>query len=147
MLALRFAKTHRWALAVMGNLLLVSITSCFRIVNFTTSGVVPAAEGYIKIARDDNRNYTIDVHVKRLAEPSRLKPPKQFYLVWMESKSNGIKNLGRLDSSTGLFSSHLRALLHAVTPFKPERVFVTAEDQPNITYPGTQVVLSTKTFK
>ncbi|QJD98335.1 hypothetical protein HH214_07580 [Mucilaginibacter robiniae] len=112
-----------------------------------TSGVVPAAEGYIKISKDENQNYAIDVNVKRLAEPSRLKPPKELYLVWMESKSNGVKNLGRLNSSSGFFSSDLKGLLHAVTPFKPERVFVTAEDQANIPYPGAQVVLTTKEFK
>lgn len=122
------------------------ITSCSKKVAFITSRVVPAAQGYIKISRDDNQNYTVDVNVKRLAEPSRLRPPRQLYLVWMETKSNGIRNLGRLNSSSGFFSSDLKGLLHAVTPFKPKKVFVTAEDQSNIPYPGTQVVLTTKEF-
>ncbi|QJD98314.1 hypothetical protein HH214_05800 [Mucilaginibacter robiniae] len=108
--------------------------------------MVPAAQGYIKISEDDNHNYTVDVNIKRLAEPSRLNPPKETYVVWMETKRNGTKNLGRLNSSSGFFSSSLQALLHAVTPFKPERVFVTAENQSNIQTPGSQVVLTTKEF-
>ncbi|MFD0795420.1 hypothetical protein ACFQZX_17490 [Mucilaginibacter litoreus] len=127
-------------------LCLMFLVSCSKRVNFITSGVVPAAEGHIKISKDDNQNYTVDVMVKRLAEPSRLQPPKEVYVVWMETKSNGLKNLGRLNSSSGFFSSGLEGLLHAVTPFKPERVFVTAEDKSNIPYPGSQVVLTTKVF-
>lgn len=125
----------------------ITISSCAKRVNFITSDIVPAAEGYIKIDRDDNQNYTVNVSIKRLAEPSRLQPPKETYVVWMETKSNGVKNLGRLNSSSGFFSSDLEGLLRAVTPFKPERVFVTAGDKSNIQYPGSQVVLTTKVFK
>jgi len=137
------------AITIYSGILLVglSLSSCSKKVNFITSQVVPAAEGYVKISKDDNKNFTLDVEVKRLAEPSRLKPSKELYLVWMETKSNGVKNLGRLNSSSGFFSSGLKGLLHAVSPFKPERVFITAEDQANIPYPGAQLVLTTKTFK
>ncbi|EOR93345.1 hypothetical protein ADIARSV_3424 [Arcticibacter svalbardensis MN12-7] len=108
--------------------------------------MVPAAQGYVKISRDDNKNYAIQIEIKNLAESTRLHPPKAAYVVWMETTDNGTKNLGNLKSSSGFFTSGLTGTLEAVTPFKPKRVFITAEDRSNINYPGTQAVLSTKTF-
>ncbi len=39
--------------------------------NFSTSRVVPAAEGTVKVKKDKNNNYNIELHVNRLAEPNR----------------------------------------------------------------------------
>lgn len=145
MIAPRLFSTQRILLSTLAFTVFI-LASCSKKVSFITSGVVPAAQGYIKIANDENRNYTIDVDVRRLADPKRLNPPKSVYVVWMETKKNGIKNLGRLNSNSGFFSSELRGLLHTITPFKPERVFVTAEDRSNLPTPGSQVVLTTKEF-
>lgn len=92
-------------------LLLIGIlfSSCSTKVRFITSQVVPAARGYAKISRDENKNYSIDIEIENLAEPSRLKPSKAAYVVWMETVDNGIKNLGQLKSSSGFFSSTLQA--------------------------------------
>jgi len=123
-----------------------SLSSCAKKVRFITSQVVPAARGYAKISRDDNKNYAIDVEIENLAEPKRLQPAKSAYVVWVETADNGIKNLGQLKSSSGFFTSGLTGTLESVTPFKPKRVFITAEDRTNIDYPGSQAVLGTKTF-
>ena len=125
--------------------LLILVQGCSRKLQFIQSNVVPAAKGSVKIKKDKNNNYSIDLKVENLAEPERLKPSKKSYVVWMETGQNkGFKNLGQLKSSTGLFSSTLKASLSTVTSFKPKRIFITAENNTAITYPYGQTVLTTK---
>ncbi len=121
-----------------------SLQSCARKVAFTTSTVVPAAQGSVKVKKGENNNYNIELNIIRLADPKRLNPPKDTYVVWMETEQNGTKNIGQLETSTSLFSKTLKSSLETVTPFKPTRFFVTAEDNANIQQPGPQVVLRTK---
>lgn len=111
--------------------------------NFSTSPVVPAAEGSVKVKKDKNSNYSINLNVKRLADPKRLSPAKEMYIVWMETEQNGRKNIGQLKTSSGLFSSTLTSSLKTVATFKPIGFFITAEDDANIQYPDGQTVLST----
>lgn len=124
----------------------VFLSSCSKKIVFTTSSIVPAAQGKVKIKKDKNKNYDVEVNINHLAEPKRLSPPRETYVVWIETQSNGTKNIGQMNSSSGFLSSKLKASLHAVTPFKPTRVFVTAEDNGNIQFPGMEVVLRTETF-
>lgn len=119
-------------------------SSCATNLTFLNSSVVPAAQGAVKISKDDNDNYAVNVNVTNLAEPSRLNPKKSLYLVWLVTKENITKNIGQLKSSSGFFSSSLEGKLTTVTPFKPEYVFITAEDNAAIQYPVGTVVLTTK---
>ena len=121
-------------------------TSCARKISFGTSTVVPAAEGRVKVSKDDNGNNDIQVDIRNLAEAKKLTPSKSYYVVWMETDEGSVKNLGRLNSESGLFSKSLKASLNTVSPFKPRRIYVTAEDDPTIQYPGSQVVISTERF-
>lgn len=111
--------------------------------NFSTSPVVPAAIGSVKVKKDKNNNYSIELHVDRLADPKRLSPAKEMYMVWMETEQNGTKNIGQLKTSSGLFSKALTSSLKTVSNFKPASFFITAEDDENIQYPAGQTVLST----
>lgn len=111
--------------------------------NFSTSSVVPAAEGMVKVKKDGNSNYKIDLDVVRLAEAKRLNPARELYIVWMETGQNGNKNIGQLKTSSGLLSNALKSSLNTVTSFKPTGFFITAEDDADIQYPGGQVVLTT----
>ncbi|MEO5892478.1 MAG: hypothetical protein ABIQ31_19680 [Ferruginibacter sp.] len=129
---------------VYGIFLLTLLTSCSRKLTFLNSAVVPAAEGVVKINKDGNSNYAIQVKVTHLAEPSRLQPEREMYVVWMVTEKNGTKNIGQLKSSSGFFSSVLEGELNTVSSFKPERVFITAENNANIQYPGSIVILTTK---
>ncbi|WP_018617108.1 hypothetical protein [Segetibacter koreensis] len=52
------------------------LSSCSRKISFAKSTVVPTAEGSVKIKKDNNKNYSIDLKVIRLAEPKRLVPLK-----------------------------------------------------------------------
>lgn len=123
--------------------IIFSFESCARKFAFSTSQVVPAAEGSVKVKKGKNDNYRIDLSVIRLAGPERLTPPKNAYVVWMETKQNGTKNIGQLKSSSGFLSKTLKSSLETVTSFKPEGFFITAEDNANIQYPDGQVVLRT----
>jgi hypothetical protein len=127
-------------------LLLSSLASCSKKTNFLTSPVVPAARGYVKINNDKNKNYVIQVQIVDLAEVQRLQPPKQTYVIWMVTEEDLTKNIGQIKSSTGMLSKQLKASFESVSSFKPTKIFITAEDDPGIQFPGTQVVLSTDTF-
>lgn len=113
---------------------------------FNASQVVPAAQGHVKVKQDGNNNYEIQVSLKHLADSKRLTPPKETYVVWIETESNSIKNIGQINSSSGLISSTMKASLKAVTSFRPTSVFITAEDNANIEHPGNTVVLRTDRF-
>ena len=124
----------------------IFLQSCAKKITFGTSSIVPAAQGSIKVKKDKNNNYNIDLNVIHLAEPTRLSPARQLYIVWMETEANGTKNIGQLKTSSGLLSKTLKSSLKTVSSFKPTRIFITAEDDANIQYPGNQIVLSTDNF-
>ncbi len=126
--------------------LVFSLASCSKKISFQTSSVVPSAEGSVKVKKDDNNNYSIDLNVIRLADPKRLEPSKSTYVVWIETAENGSKNIGSLNTSSSMFSKTLKSSLKTVSPFKPVSLFITAEDNADIQYPGTQVVLRTDRF-
>lgn len=122
------------------------LNSCATKKDFLLSSVVPAARGYVKIDRDKNKNYIINVVINNLAEAKRLASEDSKYVVWMDTKDNDTKNLGQIKSSTGFLSKRLKASLQATTPYKPGRIFITAEDDADVQYPVAQVVLSTEKF-
>ena len=100
----------------------------------------------MKIKKDNNENYSLDITLRNLVESRKLQPPRNTYVVWSETDRNGIQNIGQINSSSGLFSSTLKASLKAVTPFKPVRIFITAEDDVSIRYPASLVVMTTRSF-
>lgn len=124
-------------------LIVITLTSCARKLNFGTSAVVPAAEGGVKIKTDANNNNAIAVFVKHLALSNRLTPPKQTYVVWMITSENVTKNIGQLNSSSGFLSKAYKASLNTVTAFKPVSFFITAEDDPTVTHPSAPVIMKT----
>jgi hypothetical protein len=106
-----------------------------------TSSVAPAAEGYVKINNDKNNNYTIKVHVEDLAVIERIQPTKQTYVVWMVTDREITKNIGRIVSS-----KNLSGYLETVSSFQPIKIFITAEVDESVQYPGELVVLTTDKF-
>lgn len=80
---------------------MLSISSCSQKIPFLTSFVVPSAEGVVKIKNDENNNCMIDLSVMRLADPTRLTPPKVGYIAWMETENNGVRNIGQLKHQLG----------------------------------------------
>ena len=123
--------------------IMFTLSSCASKMAFQTSSVVPAAEGMVKYKKGKNNNYNIDVSIKRLARPERLSPPKNLYIVWMNTDGNAAKNIGQITTSSSMLSSTLKSSLETVSTFKPTAFFITAENDGNIQYPGGEVVLKT----
>lgn len=126
--------------AIMVLVTLSIVTSCTPKMSFTTSALVPAATGDVKVKKDKNKNYLINVSVQNLADPKRLSPSKETYVVWMESGREPSKKLGQLKPA----SKSLKASLNATETTQPTDVFITAEDNADVQYPDGQVVLTTK---
>ncbi len=128
-------------------LLALLFQSCATKYVFNNSFVVPAAEGSVKVSMDKNHNYKVVLAVKRLADPKRLNPSKELYVVWMETEQNGINNIGQLKTSSSLLSSELRSSLKTESPSKPLTFFITAENNAEIQYPEGQEVLRTNSSR
>lgn len=133
-------------IGILSAMMLFSFTACSNKKVFQSSSVVPAAEGYVNIKSDKNKNYVIQVSISNLAEVSRLQPPKQTYVVWIVTDEEKAVNIGQLKSSSGTFSKKLTASFETVTSFKPTKVLISAEDDGGVQYPGEVVVLTTNVF-
>jgi hypothetical protein len=126
-------------LSSLAFVLVFSLSSCSRKLIFMNSNVVPAAQGSAKIKKDDNKNNVVQIKIIRLAQPSRLQPTRKTYVVWMVTEKNGTKNIGQIQSNSSFFSSSLTAALTTIISFKPQKIFITAEDDGDIHFPGAQV--------
>ncbi len=120
--------------------LLVSVMSCTNKIAFQSSSVVPAAEGSLKVKTDNNNNYVIQIELFNLADPQNLQPAKQAYVVWMETEQQAAKNIRQVSNSSGFLTKRLRASFETVSPVKPTKIFITAEDDAAVQYPGMQVL-------
>lgn len=127
-------------LAVM----ILTLYACNKQMAFATSSVVPAARGNVKIKKDKNENYAIEINISGLAEVERLQGNKKSYVVWINTPNENAKNIGQITSSTKTFSKRLSASFQSVSTSKPTRVFITAEEDGTVEYPGNMVVLSTE---
>jgi hypothetical protein len=124
-----------WGMAIF---MVFAFHSCAQKAVFQTSSVVPAAEGTVKIKSDNNENYSIKMDITNLADVDRLQPPKNSYVVWLESDQGSPKNVGRI-----ITSGRLKVSFETVATLKPTRLFITAEENENVQYPGSMVVLTT----
>lgn len=138
---MKHSTLHVWQYLLFTLCCAIFLSACSRKMTFAASSVVPAASGWVKYKRDNNGNYAVQVKVRNLAPSTSLAPPRDAYVVWVETDANGIKNLGRINSSSGLLSKRLKATLDAVTPYRPRSFFISAENDAQISYPGPEVVL------
>lgn len=120
--------------------ILVSVLSCTQKIAFQSSSVVPAAEGSLKVKTDNNSNYVIQMELFNLADPQKLQPAKQAYVVWMETDQQAAKNIGQVNNSSGFLTKRLKASFETVSPVKPTKIFITAENDAAVQYPGMQVL-------
>ncbi len=123
--------------------LLITLGGCNKKIAFTTSPVVPAARGYVTIKKDKNDNYAIGITISNLAEVERLQGGNKAYVVWMTSDGEVAKNIGQINSGSKRFSKKLQASFNSVSTTKPTTIFITAEEDRNIQFPGNIRVLST----
>ena len=122
--------------------LIFNFIACAKKIPFQTSAQVPAARGNVTCGKDKNNNYEIKLQLSFLAEPDRLQPPKNAYVVWMDSEQNSNPiNLGQI-----VGTSKLKIKFETVSSSKPKRIFITAENDPSVQYPGSYMVLETNNF-
>lgn len=142
----KFSVTRTIAISIIAIVSILLISSCSRKVNFQTSSVVPAARGNVKINRDGNKNYVIRLHLSDLAEVDRLQMSKESYVVWMVTDNEEKKNIGLLNSSSGILSNKLKADFETSSSTRPRQIFITAEEDASVQYPGSRVILTTDRF-
>ncbi|MDB4293363.1 hypothetical protein N9954_08145 [Maribacter sp.] len=115
--------------------LLFLLNSCGSTIQLPVSNEVPAAVMTVKQKQDGNNNFTIKLTAENLASADRLSPSRATYVVWIETDENGIKNVGQLNPENGE-----KVDLETVSSFEPKAIFVTAEDEGNVSLPtGTEI--------
>jgi hypothetical protein len=142
---INFRKSRLILASILG-VLLLSLASCTKTIDFLQSSVVPAATGDVKINTDGNDNYTIELKIVDLADVSRLQPPKKSYVAWMRTDRGETIKLGQLDSSTGFMSKQMKATIETVSSYKPVEIYITAENSSDAQYPDDLVVMTTGSF-
>lgn len=135
-------------LLMVAAVMILSMSSCGTTNHFQASSTVPAAEGVVKIKKDNNKNYRIAININNLAEPEKLQPARSTYVVWMEGGDNQTKNIGQIKSSHSILSKSLKGTFETVSSIKPKKVFISAENDPGVQYPDNMnIVLTTNYLK
>lgn len=118
-------------------------SSCSNKVQFLSSAIVPAARGTVQVKKDFNQNYVIKINIYDLAGSERLTPPKNTYVVWLETSDNMMKNIGQINTTNSL-----DAEFETVTAFNPSKIMISAENEANVSYPSySDIVLKTGYLK
>lgn len=100
-------------------------------VPLVASSLVPAAAGKISYEHDRNRNLKVEIKTKHLAEPERLTPAKNCYVVWIRTNDGQTQNAGVLRVNSDLDGSFT-----TTTPAKAFDVLITAEENPSVSQPS-----------
>jgi hypothetical protein len=144
---MKISKSTNMLFGLIAMLIVTStLSSCSKTLRFNISPVLPSAVGTVKLSTDDNKNRTMTLNIKNLVDPQRLTPPKKIYVVWMQTKNEGTRNLGSLVGSEGYFTSTRTATFSSVITGEPLRFFVTAEESAQVSGPGPVTVLTTSSL-
>lgn len=108
---------------------------------FLPSSAAPAAEGYVKVRKDNNNNIVIKIHIKHMAEIESMDQTMKSYVVWMVTDRETTENIGRINSS-----NRLNVSFKTVSSFQPIKIFITAEENESSQAPGEQIILTTGNF-
>ena len=64
----------------------------------------------------------------------------------MQTEQNTVINIGQVRSKTKTFSNHLKVEFNTISSMKPVRIFITAEEDGAVSFPGSLLVLTTDNF-
>lgn len=143
-----YSITKSFLLLLVASVILFTFDSCATKTKFVNSSVVPGADGVVKVKKDNNENYFVSINIANLAEPSRLQPPRNTYVVWMEGEDNETKNIGQIKSSSSFISKSMKGSFETVSAVKPKKIFITAENDPSVQYPdNSDIILTTNYLK
>lgn len=98
----------------------------------------PSTQARLKLADTKNKNTSIDLEVKHLAEPSRIAAGAMAYVVWIQPSGGNAP-----PQNAGAFSvdEDLKGHLKTVVPFQSFRLFVTPEPGASTTSPTGQEII------
>jgi len=128
---INFIITKTMKNAYLSLALMLLLTSCVSIIKFPVSSVIPTAEITAQVKQDKKNNYVINITANYLASAQRLSPPKTTYVVWMVTKENSTANIGQFNGENAK-----KATLNTLTPFQPVELFITAENEGDLTSPN-----------
>lgn len=107
--------------------------------SMTASPTVPAAQGTVKFGKAANDNTSIDLEVKHLADPEKLTPAAQVYVVWIAAPDGApAQNIGALT-----VDKNLTGRLKTVSPLHRFELFITGETSRTPEKPTGEKLLST----
>ena len=135
------AKTRKIFLGFITVMIMLPFSLQAQKIPFVQSSIAPAAEGYVKINTDRNKNNIIKISIKNLAKIERLDPDMKTYVVWMVTDRETTINIGRINSPNSLNVS-----FETISSFQPIKIFITAEVNESAKVPGEKIVLSTDNF-
>lgn len=127
--------SYRLAL-LCGVVLAVATVGWAKSFHMTSTSIVPAAAGEINVDKEKDGNIQVHVEVEHLAKPSKLSPPANTYVVWLQEADSQPHSLGQLK-----VGDDLKGELKATTTLKNFRVFITAETDSQTRVPSDQMVL------
>ena len=137
---------------VIATIMLLGFNSCAKktssatVATETATPMIAEEKGEMLVKRDASSNYVIQINIADLEPVKKLQPAKEAYVVWMVTDMKTTKNLGQIEGANTWLSKKDKASFEAVTPSKPTKIFITAENDAAAQKPGTQIVWSTKTF-
>ena len=109
----------------------------------SVSPTIPAAESTVRFAKTTNDNTSIDLKVKHLAQPEKLTPPAQNYVVWVRSsKTAPPQNIGALS-----VDKNLTGTLQTVTSLHAFELFITGEASGQVQQPAGPPLMWTEYTK
>ncbi len=112
-------------------LVILFMASCANTAKFPVSSVTPSADISAKKKKDKNGNTKISITAKNLAAAERLTPPQNVYVAWIALESGGVRNLGQMTQKNAN-----TVTIETLSPQDFTEVFITAEQDGNITYPA-----------
>jgi hypothetical protein len=119
-----------------GVVLAVATVGWTKTYHMTASTTVPGASAELNVGKEKNGNLQVELKADHLAQPGRLTPSANTYVVWLQQEGSEPQNQGELR-----VGNNLKAELRAITPLSNFKVFVTAETDPQTKAPSDQVVL------
>jgi hypothetical protein len=103
----------------------------------TVSPALPGASGTMGISHDTSGTIYINIQAKHLARPDQLHPSKTAYVVWVQPTGQPPQNHGVLQ-----VNDKLEATYFTTVHTNNFDVFVTAEDNSQVTQPTGEHLLS-----
>ena len=104
-----------------------------------SSDSIPSAQGRLTVKGTEGPNQVVEVSVKHMAQPYRVRPGATGFVVWLQpAAAKQPINMGVLSVDKDLNGS-----LQFKTPFPNFEVFVTAEANPTVQQPTEDTKLLT----